>query len=153
MPIQPNFLERTAFFTLNAAPAPMLDLAWGLALQVINTAVQLNLFTALQERPSTPTELAQCLHCQERGLEKLLAALAAIGYVVERNGRYHNSAMTTKWFLLGDMLDMRPPCWSLTTFFGSCGPMLQRWCGVGNGRLTSTTSPPARPVAATPTRR
>lgn len=27
MPIQPNFLERTAFFTLNAAPAPMLDLA------------------------------------------------------------------------------------------------------------------------------
>lgn len=27
MPIQPNFLERTAFFTLNAAPGPMLDLA------------------------------------------------------------------------------------------------------------------------------
>ncbi|GIK57588.1 MAG: hypothetical protein BroJett015_32510 [Chloroflexota bacterium] len=94
MPIQPNFLERTAFFTLNAAPGPMLDLAGGLALQVINTAVQLNLFTTLQERPSTPTELAQTLNCQERGLEKLLAA---IGYVVERDGRYHNSPMTNKW--------------------------------------------------------
>jgi hypothetical protein len=31
MPIQPNFLERTAFFTLNAAPGPMLDLAGALA--------------------------------------------------------------------------------------------------------------------------
>jgi hypothetical protein len=30
MPIQPNFLERTAFFTLNAEPAPMLDLAGAL---------------------------------------------------------------------------------------------------------------------------
>ena len=78
MPIQPNFLERTAFFTLNAAPGPMLDLAGGLALQAVNTAVRLNLFNALQERPSTPTDLAQSLGCQERGLEKLLAALAAI---------------------------------------------------------------------------
>jgi len=74
MPIQPNFLERTAFFTLNAAPAPMLDLAGALAFQAVNTAVRLNLFTTLQERPSTPTELAQSLNCQERGLEKLLAA-------------------------------------------------------------------------------
>ena len=71
MPIQPNFLERTAFFTLNAAPGPMLDLAGALAFQAVNTAVRLNLFTTLQERPSTPTELAQSLNCQERGLEKL----------------------------------------------------------------------------------
>lgn len=47
MPIQPNFLERTAFFALNAAPGPMLDLAGGLALQAVNTAVRLNLFTTL----------------------------------------------------------------------------------------------------------
>lgn len=54
MPIQPNFLERTAFFTLNAAPVPMLDLAGALAFQAVNTAVHLNLFAALQERPFTP---------------------------------------------------------------------------------------------------
>lgn len=30
MPIQPNFLERATFFTLNAAPAPMSDLAGAL---------------------------------------------------------------------------------------------------------------------------
>jgi hypothetical protein len=54
MPIQPIFLERTAFFTLNAAPAPMLDLAGALAFQAVHTAVQLNLFITLQERPFTP---------------------------------------------------------------------------------------------------
>lgn len=122
MPIQPNFLERTAFFTLNAAPAPMLDLAGGLALQVINTAVQLNIFTTLAERPSTPTELAQALNCQERGLEKLLAALAAIGYLVERNSRYHNSAMTDKWFLQGEMLDMNAALLVFDTFFRELWP-------------------------------
>ncbi len=113
MPIQPNFLERTAFLTLNAAPAPMLDLAGALAFQVISTAVHLNLFTALQQRPSTPNELAQSLNCQARGLEKLLAALAAIGYVVERDGRYHNSPMTDKWFLSEAVLDMNAAtiCW------------------------------------------
>lgn len=113
MPIQPNFMERTAFFTLNAAPGPMLDLAGVLAFQVISTAVHLNIFTALQQRPFTPTELAQSLGCQERGLEKLLAALAAIGYLVERNGRYHNTPMTQKWFLSEAALDMNAAitCW------------------------------------------
>lgn len=122
MPIQPNFLERTAFFTLNAAPGPMLDLAGALAFQAVNTAVQLNLFTALQQRPSTPTELAQSLGCQERGVEKLLAALAAIGYVVERDGRYHNSAMTDKWFLQGEMLDMNTALFVFDTFFRELWP-------------------------------
>lgn len=50
MPIPPNFLERTAFFTLNAGPAPMLDLAGALAFQVVNTVVRLNLFTAEERR-------------------------------------------------------------------------------------------------------
>lgn len=122
MPIQPNFRERTAFYRLNAAPAPMLDLAGALAFQAVNTAVQLNLFTALHERPSTPTELAQTLNCQERGLEKLLAALAAIGYVVERDGRYHNSPMTTKWFVQSEMLDMKAALLVFDTFFRELWP-------------------------------
>ena len=83
MPIQPNFLERTAFYTLNAAPGPMLDLAGALAYQTLSTAVNLNIFTTLQERPSTPTELSQTLSSHERGTQHLLEALATIGYVVE----------------------------------------------------------------------
>ena len=106
MPINPNFLERTAFFTLNAAPGPMLDLAGMLAYQAVSTAVQLNIFTALAERPSTTSELTQRLQANERGVRSLLKALLAIGYVVERDGRFHNSAMTQKWFVESGVLDM-----------------------------------------------
>jgi len=113
MPIQPNFLERFAFFTLNAAPTPMLDLAGALGYQALSTAVRLNLFNTLQERPSTLQELTQTLNCQERGLKHLLNALDGIGYVVQKNGRYHNTAMTEKWFTDGMMLDLNNAitCW------------------------------------------
>ncbi len=117
MPIQPNFLERTAFYTLNAAPGPMLDLAGALAFQTVSTAVQLNLFDALHTRPSTPTELAQSMNCQERGLQKLLKALAAIGYVKEKNGRYHNTPLTQKWFLDSDIMDIKSATQVFNTFF------------------------------------
>ncbi len=106
MPIRPNFLERTAFFRLNAAPAPMLDLVGMLAYQAVSTAVRLNIFRALAERPSTPTELAQRLTAEERGIQSLLCALQAIGYVVERDGRFYNSPMTDKWFGQSDIMNI-----------------------------------------------
>jgi 2-polyprenyl-3-methyl-5-hydroxy-6-metoxy-1,4-benzoquinol methylase len=117
MPIQPNFLERTAFFTFNAAPTPMLDLAGALAFQTLSTAVHLNIFTTLAERPSTPAELAQTLHLNERGTQRLLEALASIGYVAERNGRYGNTAATEKWFLDNTVMDMTAAMTSFDAFF------------------------------------
>lgn len=113
MPIQPNILERFAFFTLNAAPTPMLDLAGALGYQALSTAVRLNLFRTLQERPSTLPELTQTLNCQERGLNHLLKALEGLGYVTAKNGRYHNTPMTEKWFTDGTMLDLNSAitCW------------------------------------------
>lgn len=123
MPIQPNFLERTAFFTLNAAPAPMLDLAGALAFQAVSTAVHLDLFTTLHQRPSSAADLAQRLDCQERGLQKLLSALAGIGYVTEKDGRYHITPMTEKWFLDGTALDLvsAVTCWG--TFLQELWPL------------------------------
>ena len=117
MPIQPNFLERTAFYTLNAAPAPMLDLAGALAFQTLSTAVQLNLFDELNIRPSTPTELAQNLNLQERGLQKLLKALAATGYVTEKEDRFHNTSLTKKWFFYSDMIDIKSAVHAFNSFF------------------------------------
>lgn len=113
MPIRPNLLERTAFYSLNAAPGPMLDLAGALAYQAVSTAVHLDIFNQLQEQPYSSAELAQTLGTQERGTRHLLEALEAVGYVEDRNGRYHNSAMTEKWFLNGAMLDMNAAmtCW------------------------------------------
>ncbi|WP_420627342.1 methyltransferase [Candidatus Leptofilum sp.] len=122
MPIQPNFLERTAFFSLNAAPAPMLDLAGALAFRTLSTAVHLNLFATLAERPFTPAELAQHLNLHERGTHRLLEALAAIGYVAERNGRYHNTSITEKWFLDNKMMDMTAAMTSFDNFFQELWP-------------------------------
>lgn len=113
MPIRPSFVERTAFLTLNAAPAPMLDLAGALAYQAVSTAVHLHLFETLHERPLSLPALAQTLGCQERGLHKLLRALAALGYVKEQDGRYAITPMTEKWFLDGATVDMKAAtiCW------------------------------------------
>jgi 2-polyprenyl-3-methyl-5-hydroxy-6-metoxy-1,4-benzoquinol methylase len=105
MPIQPNFLERTAFYALNQAPAVMLDLAGALSYQAVSTAVRLELFDVLAENPMTAAELAQKLQAQQRGIEALLQALEATGYVETRNGYYANSAMTRKWLVEDDGFD------------------------------------------------
>ena len=105
MPIQPNFLERLAFYKLNAAPTPMLDLAGALSFQVLSTAVHLNIFNTLQERPFTLPELTQSLDCQERGLQKLLSALVALGYVTEKkrplSKQHHDRKVVSQWNNVG----------------------------------------------------
>ncbi|MCA9943070.1 MAG: methyltransferase [Anaerolineales bacterium] len=113
MPIQPNFLERFLFFTANAAPTPMLDMAAALGYQAISTAVHLNLFEQLHKRPSSAADLAQSLNCQPRGIDHLLKALNSLGYVKEYDGTYRNTPMTEKWFINGMMLDLNNAitCW------------------------------------------
>lgn len=105
MPIQPNLLERTAFFSLNQAPAVMLDLAGAISYQAVSTAVRLGVFDALAERPMPAAELARALDAQPRGVEALLRALAATGYVESRDGYYANSAMTRKWLVESEAFD------------------------------------------------
>jgi hypothetical protein len=56
MPIQANFLERTAFFSLNMAPSPILDLAGMFAFQVLSVAIQQGMFQALSKHPLTATK-------------------------------------------------------------------------------------------------
>ncbi len=107
MPVRPNIVERTAFFTLNAVPGLMLDLAGMLAMQAVTTAVELNIFPTLAKNPCTVAELAQQLQVQERGLLALLPALAALNYVAEKDGRYHNTPLTTKWLIEHDTFDVQ----------------------------------------------
>jgi cyclopropane fatty-acyl-phospholipid synthase-like methyltransferase len=83
----------------------MLDLAGMLAMQAVTTAIELNIFQTLAERPGTVGELANRLQVQERGLMTLLPALAALNYVDEKDGRYHNSKLTTKWLIEHDTFD------------------------------------------------
>lgn len=99
MPVQPNLLERTAFYTLNQAPGVMLDLAGALSYKTLSTALELGVFEALAERPSSAGELAATLNAQPQAIDALLQALVAIGYVDTVNGYFTNSTLTRKWLI------------------------------------------------------
>lgn len=125
MPITPNLFERTAFNTLNLVPGLMLDLAGMLAMQAVTTAVELGIFQTLAQNPCTVSELASQLQVQERGLMALLPALAALNYVDKKNGRYHNSKLTMKWFIKHDTFDAQA--------------LLHFWSAAGRDLLPHTT--------------
>src|SRR5574341_2043698 len=99
MPIQLNFLEQMIFLNLNLGPGPVLDIWSGIGLRVIVAAVRLGVFDALADAPRTPEALAQQISADPRGMQVLLPALAALGYVREQDGAYADTAMTAKWML------------------------------------------------------
>ncbi len=99
MPIQPNLLEQTIFFTLNLGPGPVLDIWSGIALRVVIAAVRLGVFEALADGPLTPDALARKINAHPQGMKVLLSALESVGYVRGQNGAYANTAMTSKWLL------------------------------------------------------
>ena len=122
MPIRPTLLERTALFSLNLAPGIMLDLGGALSFQTVTMAVELELFQTLAEKPLTSAELAQKLSTHERGTDSLLKALASIGYVEEKNGRFANTALTTKWGLSPDGFDLKASLTFWTAVFQDLSP-------------------------------
>ena len=122
MPIQPNFLERLAIYNLNLVPGVILDLGGALAFQTLALAAQMGLFKALAEKPLTPAELAQKLNSHERGTDSLLQALAAIGYVAERNGRYTNTAIAKKWILHDEVFNLGASVTFWTAVFQDLSP-------------------------------
>lgn len=122
MPIHPNFFERIAIYNLNLVPGVMLDLGGALAFQSLALAAQIGVFKALAERPLTPIELAQTLNSHERGTESLLQALAAIGYVGERDGRFANTAMSEKWVQSEEMFNLGASVTFWTAVFQQLSP-------------------------------
>jgi hypothetical protein len=59
MPVITSFVERRIVLRLNLGPGPMLDILGLLGFKAVSTAVRLDLFEALGNRPLTVTELAQ----------------------------------------------------------------------------------------------
>ena len=105
MPVKPNFLERMAFYELNAVPGSILDLAGLFAYWAVSTANELGVFKALAKQSYMSQELATQLQLQARGLTTLLEALITLGYVDVQNGYYKNSKMTQKWLIEDDAYD------------------------------------------------
>lgn len=65
--------------------------AWMSLYQVpaLSVALELKIFEALLEQPSSPEMLAQRLRCNLRGLRALLPFLMSIGFLQRRGGEYH----------------------------------------------------------------
>ena len=99
MPIQPNFLEQTLFFTLNLGPGPVMDIWGGVGFRVVLAAIRLGVFEALANGPLTAGALARQVKTDPRGTALLLTALESLGYVRQRDDAYANTAMTAKWML------------------------------------------------------
>ena len=99
MPVTPNFIERMILLKLNKGPGPMLDLLGGMALKAVSVALKLDIFESLNSGPLTVVEIAHRVKASERGIQLLLNALEAIGYVKQQGGRYSNTPMTVKWMV------------------------------------------------------
>lgn len=75
--------------TREISPEPLLAGTFGFAITaVLMTAVDLDLFTAIDRGADTVEKLAQETSCSARGLRILLDALAGTGYLAKENGRY-----------------------------------------------------------------
>ncbi len=79
----------------------MLDLFGAAGFEAVALAVDVGLFEALSDDPQTAAELADRIDAHEDGVRALLGFLDAQGYVRERDGRYRNTRMTTKWVTSG----------------------------------------------------
>lgn len=108
MPLIPNFLERTLFFSLNQAPGPMLDIWSAVAFRAVLAGVRLGVFEALDGGALTAEMLASQLNLNEKGVHIVLETLRSLGYVEKQGESYSNSAMTSKWLVSGSGMDLSP---------------------------------------------
>jgi 2-polyprenyl-3-methyl-5-hydroxy-6-metoxy-1,4-benzoquinol methylase len=120
MPLTPNLIERTLYFTLNQGPGPILDLWSGPAFWSVHAALKLGLFEALAEGTRTEDQLAQLLGADPRGVRILLGVLESLGYVSRSDSQYRNTTATAKWLLDSGALNLSP-------FFLYWGALMQEF--------------------------
>lgn len=75
--------------------------------RVILTALELDLFTALDGGLSAPDAAAR-IHCDPRATEMLLNVLAAMGLLTKQQGIYRNSAVSARHFCASSPENGRP---------------------------------------------
>jgi predicted O-methyltransferase YrrM len=110
MPLLPNFLERTIFFTLNQGPAPLLDMFGAIGFRVMATAIKMGVFEALQDGAQTREELAKKLCADSEGMRLMLDTLESLGYVRKQGESYANTPMTAKWLVASSPTNFAPFC-------------------------------------------
>ncbi len=68
---------------------------------VVLGATHLDLFSSLASGPATATEVATQTSLPVRGVERVLNACAALGFVVKEQDRYHNSPLANAFLVRG----------------------------------------------------
>ena len=67
----------------------------------VTVADELGLFARLDEAPATAAEISAALHISDRAAEAMLALLAAHGFLVARDGRFHLTPLARSYLLPG----------------------------------------------------
>ncbi|MCS4537849.1 MAG: methyltransferase [Thaumarchaeota archaeon] len=99
MPVIPNLLERFALLKFNQGPGLLLDILGAGAFRAVVLAIKRGIFEALTDSPLTSKELAYKIKSSEQDTAILLEFLESFSYVKQSNGKYSNTAMTSKWLL------------------------------------------------------
>lgn len=99
MPVLPTFLERLVLHRFNQGPVPMLEVLGGLSFRAVCTALELNIFEVLKDKPLTGAEIADMVKADARGISQLLNVLEALFYLEQQGDKYANTSMTAKWML------------------------------------------------------
>jgi hypothetical protein len=111
---------------LGLAPAPMIDsVSCIMRGRAILEANQLGVFQALEAGPLTAAEVAGRTGTSAPGVEVLLTALVACGYLTRRGDRYANGWWVRKWILdsgqgLTHTLLLQLNGWDRATTLGEC---------------------------------
>ncbi|MFI6505688.1 methyltransferase [Nonomuraea typhae] len=100
MPLFPNPLEAAAF-RLSVVPPMLADYFGVLGFHALIAGARLGIFDALAAHPQTAAHLSATLDLDPRGTAALMRALAGLGYVRERRGRYRLTRPSRAWLVTG----------------------------------------------------
>jgi predicted O-methyltransferase YrrM len=113
-----------------------------MASRILLSAAQMNLFTFLDERPSTAEDLARKLNTDLRGLTILLDALAAMGLLSKQEGRYRCSPDAAPFLTDGSPRSVLP-------MILHAAHLWERWSGLTSVVMGSGTTETAATSART----
>ena len=100
--IAPDSLLERAAITMRMLPEPLGFTTMGIGYsRSLVAAVRLGIFEALIDEQMTAEKLAAATHCSPAGIRALANALAGIGALHRRKGKYSNSKMAKRWLLKG----------------------------------------------------
>jgi 2-polyprenyl-3-methyl-5-hydroxy-6-metoxy-1,4-benzoquinol methylase len=69
--------------------------------RVLLTGYELGVFTVLDGGPKTSTEVAEKVEGNERGTDRLLCALVALGFLEKQDGLYSNTEISQRYLVRG----------------------------------------------------